>query len=319
MTIVSNWEENATKEMVRFIRRTDQEVENAKQESREPNVDSFLIRLAQWWKSSASRVPDVPMNQDIRASPLFELSSVRIYKDPEDLDDSFEIYGHVKLTNHCGKTFFLFNRGHDDPEDVFILDKKSAILPKTEHDCPFWLPQCFWLELYLLDKRRNVTIVHDEFLLDFSRKVVYDKEIVLTYNRGYGLVTVHYTVFRSAVLALVSFSVVGNEGSGSEDGESDKCFVGVRGTISATTKVRGRDGIPRVLYDRQSVISTTNDFTELSTLAVPAYALLRIKADLKVDGEQIVSGDDALEFEPEDGPAMLMKEIVGRKWRIRCI
>jgi hypothetical protein len=311
MATTKKWQDFCKPEMVRFVNITIDEFESAKRENRAPLHSSYLLKIAEDVKLSALQDPVVPPKYAIKASTLIEFFSVRIETDEKhDAGSSFEIYGHIKLTSDYGKELFLFKRESHDPETVFMLDEASAILPISKPRSPHWLPKYFWLEVHLVDKTRNVTIVNDEFLLQFQHKLLYDKEQVIKYESvGYGRVMVNYEIFRLAVVAEVHVVVSNNE-----SGTTDDIDVLVSGSISANTEVKGTRGTSsRVLYDDKSMTWTTNKAVLLSAVAVPMNSLLKIKVDLEVNDEQIVAEDD-LEF--ESSGASHWKTVVSGNWRI---
>ncbi|XP_021720742.1 uncharacterized protein LOC110688312 [Chenopodium quinoa] len=319
MDTESNWEDYFSGDMLELIRNTPEEVEVAKKEC--VSVSPSLIRHVETEKSS--KLSDVqkyvPTSSDIKALNIIEFFSVIIQRDTtrgDDLND-FEIYGHIKLTNDYGKEFFLFKQKHRHPVTVCMMDKGLAILPKFQGYQPRWVPKYFWLKLYLKDKTRNVTIVDAEYLLDFRRKVVYDKEQSVIYNskgKGYGIVTLNYTVFRCALFALTTLGVYRN-GSGIENDKTDE-VVTVSGSISASTQVEGKRELSRVLCDISMSLTVNNDDTMLPVVAVPAYSLLRIKPDLVVNGERIVTGNDTLECKPEADNGPCCKKFMVENWCI---
>uniref|UniRef100_A0A803LX87 DUF6598 domain-containing protein n=1 Tax=Chenopodium quinoa TaxID=63459 RepID=A0A803LX87_CHEQI len=149
------------------------------------------------------------------------------------------------------------------------------------------------------------------YLLDFRHKVVYDKEQSVIYDskgKGYGIVTLNYTVFRSALFALTTLGVYKN-GSGIENDKTDEVAT-VSGSISASTNVKGKRELSRVLCDTSISLTMNNDDTRLPVVAVPAYSLLRIKPDLVVNGERIVTGDDTLECKPEADEYEFIGELI---------
>lgn len=283
----------------------------------DPNEDPLLAEFA-------NQVLDSDFGEDpnyhIRASPLWELSSIKISRELFQKMDSnegsscvIELYGHIRLVDDKGNMFTLFKLDSQDPKIVVLDDDYSIILRKPQLGTPRCLPKNMTLHILLCDRIRDVVFFDDSKFLDFTQPVFYDVNdfILLDYDVAHNFLKLEskleigFTIFHCAVLAYVGVTV-------RNDGIDLGSDVEVTGHFTTSIKLRNEE-VSQVLFDEPMKFDF-NSATELCVLAVPVYSPLKIKAELKFDEEPIVS---VLEFKPRDTKyESVDQEILGHKCRI---
>ncbi|XP_056687039.1 uncharacterized protein [Spinacia oleracea] len=278
------------------------------------------------------------MGKDVKATPVFELSSFTVTNDVfNNLQDEngcacIELYGHIKFIDDNSDEYILFDCDPSDPAIVYLSDNNSVLLRESIFNPPYW---SYWMHrfsliIYLKDKRRDIVVVDSTKDFDFAFMDVYDV------NEGCwkietpmcGLISVHYRILPYAVYAHVDVEVVDYNGSRrshtNEDCDKplkseDLCQAVVTGKISSTCKTQDKRCISRVIFDESCYDPanlTPTDLLWICWLAVPAYSRkLRIEVDLEVDGEKIGSGH-VLDFDVKDICVETEKAIKEQNWSI---
>ncbi|XP_021715647.1 uncharacterized protein LOC110683552 [Chenopodium quinoa] len=273
-----------------------------------------------------------PRNPHIPASPLFELSSIKISRNlflDMDVRKGYvndvrglkfgvviEFYGHIRLVDDNGNVFTLFKLDRKDAKTMVLEDTFSLILRKSQLGTPRCLPKHLGLHILLKDRIRDVVFCEDWAFLYFSEGDCNDLMLDTTYfsdpipeSPFRSALKISCTISYCALLACVSvtfLSVV----SGSDQIDSEEVKLKLGASI-----ILGNRKVFHELLD-ESLNLKFGVSTELCVLAVPAYSPLQILADLKFDGEETIVSE--LEFIPVDTRYgdEYEKEIVGQKCKM---
>ncbi|KAH9620136.1 hypothetical protein KSS87_008101 [Heliosperma pusillum] len=284
------------------------------------------------WKPISPRDDGYPI-KDVKGTSLFDLSLVQIswgYRDFIDLYtmeetglQNLEIYGHIFLMDDQGNEFALFYRDRDNAEKVPIDVRNSVFtitLEKFQLESPRVSPATFCLVFHLLAKDPDFVIASQvKFIDNTTTEVAYDQVCQFEFECLPTTVTVEYTIFQCAMLASVRFII---EKIGEEDAidESDVEYADMKGTISASFKVRDGSCFKHVLSRNCYSRHEFGNMVELAVFGVPSYSSLLIQPNVNVYGEEFTSTDN-LDFDPRDTLNLIPyeKEMLGEKVRLRML
>ncbi|KNA12893.1 hypothetical protein SOVF_121300 isoform B [Spinacia oleracea] len=179
----------------------------------DPNACSFSRNLDVARRAASFHYP---AKCHVRATPIFELSSITVRKDLfkklEDENESawIEVYGHIKIVDEENNEHLLFDCPLDNPESVYLSDNDSVLLQECFFDYPYWSYSMhkFSLVMHLKDRRGDVVIADDVKEFDLNFMDVYDVneggwKIKTSLGGGGGHVYVQYRIFPYAVYAFV--------------------------------------------------------------------------------------------------------------------
>lgn len=268
----------------------------------------------------------------VRASPLFELSSIKISRDlflvmdmktryDNFVDDKcvIELYGHIRLVDDKGNVFTLFKLDHQHAKTVILEDSFSLILQKSQLGTPRCLPKNLKLHILLKDRIRDVVFFDDWKFLSFSRQVHYDilQHVIFDYNvertthkfpRLESSLEMGFTIYHCARLAYIGVTLR----SVGSDNQIDSEEVKLK--LQASIQLKNRK-VCHDLFDESLSLKIGNP-TELCVLAVPAYSLLEIQANLKFDDDEDIVSQLEVDARDTTCHAVNEMEIVGQKCRM---
>ncbi|WOH10787.1 hypothetical protein DCAR_0730259 [Daucus carota subsp. sativus] len=259
-------------------------------------------------------------NVHSRATPLFEVASVRIDNNQFQEFSSVEIYGTIVLIDNHGNEFYIFDCKRRDDAKAHILDPRTPTSVILENFQPRGVPSKLCL-LFQLKRRlpgaaaeEDIVIFDDYKHIDCTREVLYDKPQVYVFDsdKGRSIITVTCTIFQCALTAEVGI-VVEKTGRGvPESGVAE-----ITGRIVAVTRGLSDDLHARTILAVSCEQFKFGNYTPLSTLAVPAYSSVEFQGQLSVNGQDL-SCD--LTFEPcNESDIFHEKQICRRPYRIRVI
>jgi hypothetical protein len=236
--------------------------------------------------------PWYPRQHHARGAPIFELSSVRVsvekYEKLYGNDRHIELYGDITLVVDNVVELYLFRKCESDALHVDLLKDNEDILRGFHNIDPPLLPENFRIDLNLLDKKQQNLLIKQSIDINYS-EATYDKEI--WYDLECGFASLTYTIFPYAVLAGVNIFLTKNNDLGNDSSKE------LSGTISVKYKLRNTTA-SRTLCDDFYVDSSIFPLEcNLRWLPVPAYSsVLEVKADLKVDGDNVNVWREPLTF-----------------------
>ena len=259
-------------------------------------------------------------NVHSRATPLFEVASVRIDNNQFQEFSSVEIYGTIVLIDNHGNEFYIFDCKRRDDAKAHILDPRTPTSVILENFQPRGVPSKFCL-LFQLKRRlpgaaaeEDIVIFDDYKHIDCTREVLYDKPQVYVFDsdKGRSIITVTCTIFQCALTAEVGI-VVEKTGRG----VPESSVAEITGRIVAVTRGLSDDLHARTILAVSCEQFKFGNYTPLSTLAVPAYSSVEFQGQLSVNGQDL-SCD--LTFEPcNESDVFHEKQICRRPYRIRVI
>ncbi|KAK1391287.1 hypothetical protein POM88_010343 [Heracleum sosnowskyi] len=245
-----------------------------------------------------------------RATPLFDVASVRIDSNQFKGLKYVKIYGTIVLIDDHGNEFYIFDCKNRDDAKTLILDQKTPTCVVLQNFQPRGVPGKFCLLFQLKrrlhgDANEDIVIFDDYKYIDCTEQVLYDKPQEVVFHNDQSFITVTYTIFQCALLAEVGIKV-------EKTGKDDQSGVAtITGDIVALTRGLSDDNVCTLL-DVSCEKFDFGNYTPLATLAVPAYSSLQFRGELCVNGEELSCG---LIFEPYTRS----KQIGGRQYRIRVI
>ncbi|KAK1391249.1 hypothetical protein POM88_010305 [Heracleum sosnowskyi] len=248
-----------------------------------------------------------------RATPLFNVASVRIDSNQFKGLKYVKIYGTIVLIDDHGNEFYIFDCKNRDDAKTFIPKTPTSVI--LQNFQPRGVPGKFCLLFHL--KRRlqaaaekDIVIFRGYKYIDCTKEVPYDKPQFAVFHRRRSRIIVTYTIFQCALLAEVGIIVE------KTDKDDESGVAGITGGIDALTRGLSDDNVCTLLDVSREKFDFGN-YTPLSTLAVPAYSSLEFQGQLCVNGEELSCG---LIFEPFTLDNIFHeKQIGGRQYRIRVI
>ncbi|KAK1391247.1 hypothetical protein POM88_010303 [Heracleum sosnowskyi] len=250
-----------------------------------------------------------------RATPLFDVASVRIDSNQFKGLKYVKIYGTIVLIDDHGNEFYIFDCKNRDDAKTLILDQKTPTCVVLQNFQPRGVPGKFCLLFQLKrrlhgDANEDIVIFDDYKYIDCTEQVLYDKPQEVVFHNDQSFITVTYTIFQCALLAEVGIIVE------KTDKDDESGVAGITGGIVALTRGLSDDNVCTLLDVSYEKFDFGN-YTPLSTLAVPAYSSLEFQGQLCVNGEELSCG---LIFEPFTLDNIFHeKQIGGRQYRIRVI